>query len=120
MKRLLLVLALVACSDLTAPAGAVRIDPIPAEYRVWWNELEACSGFRSHIGSVEFYIVPTMDAWKAGRADWRQGSPSVILILREWENTEWLVKHEMMHILGRFNTHPPKYFRGVCGDLMGE
>lgn len=117
MKRLLF-LVLVACSELTAPEGAVLIDPIPAAYRVWWAEMEKCSGFRGDLNAVEFYAVPYFDGIISGRSEW-SGRNSLVWFVAHMTEDERLVKHEMMHVLGKFTTHPPKYFNGVCGNLMG-
>lgn len=122
MKKLLLVLALAACSDLTAPDGAVRIYPIPEQYRVWWGEIEQCSGLRGSINAVEFYQVPlTTDSYGGGRTRWRTGSPTLILMEPDVVMYERTVKHEMMHALGKWNSydgHPPRYFTELCGNLM--
>lgn len=117
----LVLLGIIACTDLTAPSGGIRLE-ITTEYRQWWGELETCSGFRGSIENVRFYTVP--DAWQYkgvmvdGSGRWQFGSPSIITFLAGYEGDGRLVKHEMMHVMGHFSTHPTRYFSGVCGDLM--
>lgn len=120
--RLLAVLALVlvailaACSDLTAPNGAVPILPIPAEYRAWWSELEACSGKRGDIDAVRFYVVAALPHGRIGQATIKSDQ-TVILFVRGHQNFDTPVKHEMMHALLRVGGHPAEYFAGPCGNL---
>lgn len=116
MRRLLLALAFLACSELTAPDGAVPIYPIPAVYREWWSELESCSGFSGDIDAVRFYSEPYYEG-HVGKARW-QGSTVILVLAEHAVYLEWYVKHEMMHVLGRIGGHPAQYFNGVCGNLV--
>lgn len=119
MRRIALLFALAACSDLTAPDNAVPIYPIPQEYRLWWVELESCSGFSGDIDAVRFYTIPYTPNRPGGRAEW-QDSRSTIQIVEHVRGVKWRVQHEMMHVLGRFSTHPAQYFNGACGNLMTD
>lgn len=120
MKRIWLVVlaTMIGCGELTAPDGAVPIRPLPTIYRQWWAELEACSGFRGDLDAINFFVTPHMEpADRVGYTHRRPGSAPMIVFRAGWEDREWIVKHEMMHVLGNFTTHPPEYFKGRCGDL---
>lgn len=128
---LAVLVAVAGCSDLTAPNGAIPILPIPEQYRVWWDAMEVCSGFRGDIDDIDFYIVEQVYHGKqkvAGQSRMLRGSRSQIVLTAGRENHHWVVRHEMMHVLGgkRLNNHPIHYFgdrhavedTGVCGNLF--
>lgn len=120
MKRLILLLFLVACdSTITAPANSQRLE-ITAEYRTWWGEMESCSGIQSNIDAVAFYVVAGMDreTGAAGRTDWDNSGHVQIVLDSLFLHSAFVVKHEMVHALIRQKGHPDYYFRGVCGNLI--
>lgn len=136
MRKLLAVLVLVACSEITAPPSdtALEITPIPAHYRVWWDELESCAKLSGDIDRVRFYADESQymgqtPEGKPARAYAQRGSRPFIVFFKDARHYEGVVKHEMLHILLGEGGHPVEYFGaprtpgnldgidGVCGNL---
>lgn len=108
--------ALAGCSEFTAPHGAAPVLPIPQHYRDWWADLERCSGLRGDVDRVRFYVAPRMEpASRGAYTTLRAGAAPLVVIRAGLEGNEQIVRHEMMHALGRFKTHPPRYFSAECG-----
>lgn len=104
----------IACSDALAPFT------LTAQYRVWWEELEACSGLSGDFDAVRFYVLPDRSSFTVdGKTYWGYWSPqgNTITLAERWAMTEKLVKHEEMHALLQDTSHPAAYFNGACGDL---
>ena len=105
-------------SESLLPIGAVALSA-PAVYAEWHQRTQACSGLSGTISSVEFYVVPGVDAFptkdgpKVGL--WtRDGQSSRIVIAGNFVNHEMVVRHEMLHqLLGR-EGHPDEYFVTRC------
>lgn len=135
MRKLLVVLVLVACSEVTDPTSEtmMEITPVPAEYRLSWAELESCSGLRGDFDKIRFYADETR-YWvqKDGRdirAFTHLGSVTYIVFYQDARNWKGIVEHEMMHALLNSDGHPPEYFGtpgtqaipggtpGTCGNL---
>ena len=119
MKRLALMVVVflllaLGCRDPLEPFT------LTAQYRVWWAELEECSGLRGDFDAVSFYIRPRTEEFTVDGANywgyWTPGSNSITLAER-WAMTEKLVKHEEMHALLQDVAHPVAYFDGACGNL---
>jgi hypothetical protein len=106
------------CSGCSSPLDptAQPFDP-PAVYRQWFIELEACSGQHRDFDSIRWYTEPSIvrDGIERGGL-WR--SPNTIVIRTDRTSLKLLIQHEEMHYLLQARTHPPKYFNGVCGNLM--
>ena len=124
MRLLLLSLvALSACDVPTAPRAqwelpeAVAIDP-PAIYRVWWTDLETCSGLTGDFDRVQFYVAPVLvyDGKEILGLWILRGNK--IIVAAAWQDVQTVVAHEMMHALRRASGHPAAYFNGTCGNLL--
>ena len=110
-------IALSACDVPTAPRDAVAIVP-PAHYRVWWGELETCSGLTGDFDRVQFYAVPVL-VYDGRRLTglWMERGNKIILA-DMYLNVHRVVRHEMMHALRQAGSHPTAYFNGPCGNLL--
>jgi len=116
-----LCLATVACSDVFEPEfppNAVLI-PAPAQYRVWWEVVESCSGHTRDFDAVRWYRVPigqglTLDGESAAGA-WFATENS-IAIGDGWRTVGSLVRHEILHAILQTGSHPEEYFSDACGD----
>lgn len=100
------------------PMNAVLISP-PAQYRVWWEVVERCSGRTGSFDGVSWYRVPlgeglTVDGESAAGA-WFAARNS-IAIGDGWRASGSLVRHEILHAILQTGSHPAKYFREACGD----
>ena len=124
-KVFLFAAILVACDHPVAPweeinlSHAVRVVPT-AQYIMWWNELETCSGRSGDIHAASFYVLPGDSVVQVGNESywgyWIEAGDRIVLA-GPWASNEKLVKHEEMHALLRSPLHPPAYFDGPCGDL---
>ncbi len=100
------------------PSGAIAIEA-PANYQLWWEKTESCSGLSADYASVEWYVVPgvttfpTEDGEKVGL--WvRSAGATRIIIAGFYRDSELVVRHEILHeLLGR-EGHPEDYFRDRC------
>jgi hypothetical protein len=126
LTRVFLVTALVVgCHHPLEPweeidlSNALKVEP-SAQYIVWWNQLEACSGLSGDVHAVAFYVVPNDSTIQVGSESywgyWIKNGNKVVLA-GAWADNEKLVKHEEMHALLQSALHPPAYFNGPCGDL---
>lgn len=122
--RYLVLLALVGCTNPTAPfvpLGAVPWDPPAATIDSLWHVDEACSGLRGDWRSLEWYLVPGVvydtpngpatGSWDGGRNiyvstdaffEGRIVSPGVI-------------RHEMLHVLLRGDPSHASTTWAACG-----
>jgi len=100
------------------PDGAVRIEP-PAEYRIWWAKTEACAGLLGRFERVDWYVIPgvhvipTADGPKIGLWE-RRGRRSHITLAGDYEYSELVVRHEILHALMKNGSHPEEYFGARC------
>jgi hypothetical protein len=122
MKRAIVGLVLLAgCASITdvTPSSAVPFAPPPI-YRVYWAELEACSGLAGNFDNIQWFAVPriTMPNGSGEAAGlWFQDGNRIYIEQAYVDN--WLIiKHEEMHALLGHPGHPPEYFSGVCGQLL--
>ncbi|GAC1655218.1 MAG: hypothetical protein NVS4B3_19760 [Gemmatimonadaceae bacterium] len=118
--------ALVGCGDATGPKLPRAIGfEAPAIYRLWWQDVETCSGARGSLDEVRFYRVvaqpgedsssfrdPAHDRYLFG--EWVPGSNAIYLAPEKVTNRQ-IVRHEMLHALIRVLDHPPEYFVTRCG-----
>ena len=101
MRRVLLTLVLlVACSSPVA-SSATRVEPLP-QYAQWWTEVQMCSGKDGVFPLIRWWSMPGSQ-WvdeERGRpvVGWASGND--IIIAEAFLSTGWVVKHEMLHVLG--------------------
>ena len=105
MRRLLFLVLLAACGDLTAP-DALPVDPLPT-YRAWWAEVEQCTDLRADMSRIAWFHVDA--CFDPGDGECHYGmwlAPHTIYLALP--DVEWLVKHEMLHDLtnGAGHDHP--------------
>lgn len=116
-----LVLIFSACATAHAhPAEVnrpIRFYP-PAVYRVWWDEVERCSGKEASFGVVRWWMV-TQDAM------YDDGEPIVGLLHRPTNHIylpasylyyKGIVQHEIQHVVDPRPGHPTPPF-GTCVPL---
>jgi hypothetical protein len=118
LRRLLVLLALTACTEPYDPFyGAEPFSP-PAIYAEWWGQTESCSGKTGDFSAVRWY---TREAFaKLGTqavADYAVQAvvmrPELVLVAND-------VRHEMLHLLIKQPGHPEEFFRTKCGHLVGD
>lgn len=126
VKRIMAIalLAMLACSDQTAPdfpppIGAVELAH-DAQFIKLWQEVERCSGISANHTAVRIYSVPLdripvngQDA--AGYYDVRRHAIFIAESYITWRNG-W--RHEILHSLLRATGHPAYYFVTLCGPLV--
>lgn len=101
------------------PDGAVPYTP-PAEYLLWWERTEACSGRSGDFDRITWYEVPgaklidTEIGQKVGLWQRDHGQTTVTLA-GDFVDSELVVSHEMLHELLAREGHPEEYFVERCG-----
>ena len=111
----------VACVDVTAldfPADAVPLD-IPAQYALWWEMTERCSGLDGDLADVTWFYVPSADVLRIGgdEAQGYFGWDNRIVIAEGSLTSGQLVRHEMLHALGA-RGHSREYFGHRCVGIV--
>ncbi|MGE0278350.1 MAG: hypothetical protein AB7R40_23385 [Nitrospiraceae bacterium] len=106
MKKILLaVLVFVGCSSPFEVENATRLEA-PDVYASWYEEVQACTGVQGRsLDSIELWVVPggNFEVPGVGKAAGAWSPPR--LFVAEWHVlTEYVVKHEFIHVLGF--THP--------------
>lgn len=74
----------------------------PAHYRALWDSAEACTGRTGDYARVLWYEMPGnsfSSAEHLGYADGEWFPKYGITIAHEYRTTDWLIKHEMIHVL---------------------
>ena len=72
----------------------------PAHYRAIWDSAQACTGKRGNFDRIVWYRMPGNNfPYKDGSAIASWTRPHAITIAVEWQTTDWVVKHEMIHDL---------------------
>lgn len=127
MRRIALLLPLLAaCSD-TSTAPAVLLDAVPyqppAFYGTWWHLTEQCSGVSGSLSKVRWYIVPGVSLFLLkGQlvTGYSVVSENQIVLAGDMVNDGPAVRHEMLHqLLGAGTTgHPRSQFVGKCGGTV--
>lgn len=136
-KRLMILLACVACGSPTAPVHIDFTDrdvapianaqqfPLPPEYATYWANAEACAGRTGHLSDLTFYQVVgaavldvttlTDEVTSAASAYgyWTRRGNRVVLAGNKLGDPK-LVTHEMVHALLQRGDHPKRYFAD-CG-----
>jgi hypothetical protein len=91
--------AMVFATCAFAPEGAVPFAP-PMSYRAQWDSAQACSGKTGDFDRLKFYVIPGMDfPCPTGRCIGEWSPPHHISIAENWQNINWVVRHEMLHDL---------------------
>ncbi len=103
-------LAISGCDSSFAPVNPRRIDPIPDAYRIWWEEVEACTGTAADLEQVTWWKIDQFwhrdsDRW-AGF--WKK--PHDIYIVEAYELSRGVVKHEMVHNVLQTTDHESPLF----------
>ena len=102
--------------------GATEFTP-PAQYALWWQMAQSCSGLTRDMGEVRWLTDPSSTSRTVeGTADtvvgeWYSGTSSIVLT-REYLNDPGVVRHEMLHALLRDSGHPAAVFRDACGGYV--
>ena len=102
--------------------GATEFTP-PAQYALWWEMAQACSGLRRDMREVHWLTDPSSNRRTLeGTADtvvgeWYSGTSSIVLT-REYINDPGVVRHEMLHALIRDPGHPAAVFRDGCSGYV--
>ena len=103
------------------PAGAIALDPPPI-YRVWWTEVEACSGITSDVDAISWYYVPNTGVFPVGSDPnvdgYRQPYHHSITLAGFNVNDALLVRHEELHAILHNVGHPTEYFVQKCGSIV--
>ena len=103
------------------PPDAVAITP-PPEYERWWRDTQDCSAIRGELHTVHWYVVPNVTTVRSDDGDaagfWSPRG-DVIVLAGWYQDSPWVVRHEMLHALLQVHGHPPEFFRARCGDLVG-
>ena len=100
------------------PDGAIAIEA-PLEYAVWFERTERCAGLSGLITSIQFLVVPGVDAFPTDQGQkvgmWtRHGDHHTIILAGNYRNHEMVVSHEMLHSLIGQSGHPPEFFEQRC------
>lgn len=115
--RYLLALVLVACAEFPTASDMDWSYEPPGIYRVWYAEMEACSGLKGDYDRLR--IASAKSIRMDGTEYTGYWLPSHTILLRtDRLDYDRAVKHEFMHDLLQVKGHPAKYFNGVCGDLI--
>lgn len=102
------------------PSGAVELQKT-AYYAELWQQIEHCSGQSYPFAKIRLYMVPTTDAGFAftdpmyrvridSLAGYALREFNLILLGSPWVVNEWVVRHEMLHIIASPDGHNPFYF----------
>lgn len=109
-----------ACSEIVAlPSGGREFEP-PAEYQLWWQMVESCSGLQQSMSSVEWYVVPGDSGFPVNGGDydgyWFEEGNHIVLTARA-QSDGAIVRHEMLHALSRAG-HTRYEFLERCAGVV--
>lgn len=113
-------LVVAGCVPL-APEDARLFQP-PPRYLSLWREVEACSGLHGSFGRVAWYMVPggSFPSPADGRRVLGYWAPKHIITLAGtvsggvYADSDFVVKHEMLHDLIGHRGHPTIPFATPC------
>ena len=113
MRRLILALVFLACTaGPTFAQAPERFEPLPF-YTTWWAEVQKCSGRTGRMSRVRWYEVPQgpwADPTYPGLVLYGITNGNDVYIAGGQLTQSWIVKHEMLHILGFHHEDPyPPY-----------
>ena len=109
---LALTLAFLACSaGPTFPQTPVPFEPLEI-YDQWWLEVQRCSGRIGRAAVIDWYLVPNgpwTDPTFPGLILYGLTNGRQVYIAGGQQNQAWIVKHEMLHVLGfhHDDAYPP-------------
>ena len=87
----------------------------PAQYRIWWEKTEACSGLSGSFDRIHWEVVPGHDfSCASGECVGHWQSDHRIFIASDWTSNEMVVRHEMLHDLVGQPGHPNPPFGQGC------
>ncbi len=112
MRFLVLTFMLVSLAWFLLPPRSTVLDP-PPQYRAWWAKTEACSGLVGNFDTITWRVTPDDHFYIAGRwviGAWRTllDHPTIYLAAK-YQNSEMIVRHEMLHDLIGVPGHPPLF-----------
>ncbi len=133
----MLVLMLSGCSmfvapDTPLPDNAIPLVPVPANYALYWTQIEACSGIVAPMSRVSWYRVPgDIDVHGTVLTASGMTNPSqhwIVLASDVVRNEEAsTIRHEILHeiLQAKGTGHPVAYFGtwptfvdGKCGKMV--
>ncbi len=111
----------IASTEAGFPENARPITP-PAQFRVWWQVTEACSGTTSDFDAVQWYVVPdgslAVDGTKYEGYTWLGRSPRIVVEQSSLDGDGLLIRHEMLHVLSGVGKHLRRYYVEKCGGIV--
>jgi hypothetical protein len=94
--------ALLITTCALAPEGGEPWTP-PPSYRAQWDSAQACTGQVADFDKVSFYLVPGHDfPCPSGRCIGEWVPPHSIYMAEEWKNIGWVIRHEMIHEITKY------------------
>ena len=111
-----LCLAAAACSELNfEPVDARPLEPPPA-YRVWWAEVELCTGTEGSFDRVFWYEATEIIDRERGTLHSGAWKPPHSIFIRSGSlSNRRVVKHEMVHDLLQIRSHDLEVFERCAG-----
>ncbi len=103
-----------------APSAAVAFTPPPA-FELWWTATEQCSELRGSFDQVQWYVVPNVETFDGGAGTpvvgvWSAVDGAIrITVAGAYQNSELVIRHEMLHALLGQKGHPDMFFGDRCG-----
>lgn len=119
-KGLIAMAALVACTGPWEVENEVPVVP-PAEYAVWFSEVEACMGAAGgavdgRFEDIRWHAALDIYHGENGTKAWGLWTePHKITIRRDKLGSHQVVKHEIIHDLLQSGLHDERFF-GLCDD----
>lgn len=113
MRRLSLLLTVVACSAISGVVAPEPYEP-PMIYQRWWDEVQECTQLTGNLSAITWFVADEVGSDKNGLWAGLWVEPHHIYIQRGYQ-TYWLViKHEMIHDLRQKGNHDSPMFRAEC------
>jgi hypothetical protein len=107
------ILSVASCSSFE-PTGDHSMTP-PAEYRVWFEKTQACSGLTGDFDRIKWYVVDGQDFdCPSGKCVGRWNDDHTIYVARAYSENEMVVRHEILHDLIGHPGHPDPPFGNPC------
>jgi len=113
--------------------GTVEEVPVDSVHRLWWNQMQECTGIQRDITPLHIRTVPDSVITAYVRILYH-GVPSggvghyylgladptkfIIYVERGYEHNRKVVSHEMIHILMQMPGHPIRPFAVPCRLLF--
>lgn len=116
-----------ACEDvlvpLELPAGSREFVPEPV-FKVWWQQIEICSGRQASFDAVSWYVIPGETPFRIPNHDydvvgfWDQVANRIVLLEILPDRRAPYVRHEALHAILRRTDHPDEFFVTRCGEVI--